>query len=216
MVLRLKPKTRRGDFEAQINNPELSVLSPKPKNPAPPWFWGSTKKPTTGFEAKPGETIATSFDAKLEKTVATGFEAKLAKTVAASFEAKLAKTVAAGFEPKPPETVATGFDAKPSEIVATDFEAKPAKIVQVVLRPNHSQTVDLGFEAQLRNLRSPSSRARCRPHTAPPNLLIARPPSTRPMRPSPVLCTRSPTPATILVTTRHPAPATCTPRDKQT
>jgi hypothetical protein len=228
MVLRLKPKTCRGDFEAQINNPELSVLSPKPKNPAPPWFWGSTKKPTTGFEAKPGETIATSFDAKLEKTVATGFEAKPAKTVAASFEAKLAKTVATGFEPKPPETVATGFDAKPaktvatgfeakpSETVATDFEAKPAKIVQVVLRPNHSQTVDLGFEAQSRNPRSSSSRARCRPHTAPPNLLIARPPSTRPMRPSPVLYTRSPTPATILVITRHPAPATCTPRDKQT
>jgi hypothetical protein len=36
------------------------------------------------------------------------------------------------------------------------------------------------------------------------------------VRPSPVLCTRSPTPATILVAARHAAPATCTPRDKQT
>jgi hypothetical protein len=36
------------------------------------------------------------------------------------------------------------------------------------------------------------------------------------MRPSPILCTRSPTPATVLVTTRHAAPATCTPRNKQT
>jgi hypothetical protein len=34
------------------------------------------------------------------------------------------------------------------------FEAKPAKTGWVVLRPNHSQTVDLGFEAQPRNLRS--------------------------------------------------------------
>jgi hypothetical protein len=36
------------------------------------------------------------------------------------------------------------------------------------------------------------------------------------MRPSSVLCTRSSTPATVLVAVRHAAPATCTPRDKQT
>jgi hypothetical protein len=36
------------------------------------------------------------------------------------------------------------------------------------------------------------------------------------VRPSPVLCTRSPTHATVLVTARHAAPATYTPRDKQT
>jgi hypothetical protein len=51
-------------------------LRPKPGNPPPPWFCGSTKKPSAGFEAKPGETIATSFEVKLEKTVAAGFEAK--------------------------------------------------------------------------------------------------------------------------------------------
>jgi alkanesulfonate monooxygenase SsuD/methylene tetrahydromethanopterin reductase-like flavin-dependent oxidoreductase (luciferase family) len=118
LVLRPKPRNRRGDFEAQITKPELPVLRPKPRNPPPPWFWGSTKKSTTGFEAKLGETIATSFEAKLEKTIAT------------SFVAKPAKTVAAGFEFKPLETV------------------------QVVLRPNHSQTVDLGFEAQPRSMRS--------------------------------------------------------------
>jgi hypothetical protein len=84
------------------------------------------------------------------------------------------------------------------------------------LRSNHSQTVDLGFEAQPRNPRSSSPRARCRSHTAPPNLSIARPPSTRPVRPSPILFTRSPTPTTILVAAHHAAPATCTPRDKQT
>jgi alkanesulfonate monooxygenase SsuD/methylene tetrahydromethanopterin reductase-like flavin-dependent oxidoreductase (luciferase family) len=100
-------------FEAQITKPELLVLRPKPGNPPPPWFWGWTKKHTTGFEAKLGETVATSFEAKLEKTVATGVEAKPAKTVTA------------GFEAKPPKTVATGF------------EAKPAKAVWVVLRPNH-------------------------------------------------------------------------------
>jgi hypothetical protein len=130
LVLRLKPRNRRGDFEVQITKPEPPVLRPTPGNPPPPWFWGSTKKPTAGFEAKPGETVATSFEAKLAKTVATGFEAKPAKTVA------------------------TGFEAKPAKTVATGFEAKLAKTVRVVLRPNHSQTVDLGFEAQPRNPRS--------------------------------------------------------------
>jgi hypothetical protein len=70
------------------------------------------------------------------------FEAKPGETVDTSFEAKLAKTIAAGFEAKPLETFATGF------------EAKSVKTVWVVLRPNHSQTVDLGFEAEPRNPRS--------------------------------------------------------------
>jgi hypothetical protein len=111
-------------------------LRPKPENPPPPWFWGSTKKLTAGFEAKPGETVATSFEDKLEKIVAAGFEAKPEKTIIAGFETKPLETIVAGFEAKLPETVATGF------------EAKPVKTVRVVLRPNHSQTVAIGFEAQ--------------------------------------------------------------------
>jgi hypothetical protein len=106
MVLMPKSRNHRGDFEAQITKPELPVLRPKPGNSPPPWFWGSTKKLTAGFEAKPGETVATSFEAKSGETVATSFEAKLVKTV------------------------------------------------RVVLRPNHSQTGDLEFEAQPRNQRS--------------------------------------------------------------
>jgi hypothetical protein len=102
-------------FEAQITKPELLVLRPKLGYPPPPWFWGSIKKPTAGFEAKPGETIAKSFESKLDKTVVTGFE------------------------------------AKPLETITTGFEAKLAKTVRVVLRPNHSQTVDLDFAAQPRN-----------------------------------------------------------------
>jgi alkanesulfonate monooxygenase SsuD/methylene tetrahydromethanopterin reductase-like flavin-dependent oxidoreductase (luciferase family) len=118
LVLRSKLRNHHGDFEVQITKPELPVLRPKPRNPLPPWFWGSTKKPAADFEAKPGETVATSFEVKLEKTVATGFEAKLLETD------------------------------------ATDFEVKPVKTIRVVLRPNHSQTVDLGFKAQPRNPRS--------------------------------------------------------------
>jgi hypothetical protein len=191
------------------------ILRPKSPNPSCP-FWGATKKPTAGFEAKLGETVATSFEAKLEKTVTAGFEAKLPETVAAGFEAKPLETVIAGFEAKPLETVATGFEAKPQETVTTGFEAKPAKTVRVVLRPNHSQTVDLGFKAQPKNLRSSSPRALCRPHTAPPDLSTARPPSTWPVRPSPVLCSRSPTPATVLIIAHHVVPITFTPWDKQT
>jgi hypothetical protein len=118
MVLRPKPRNCCGDFDAQITKLELPVLMPKPGNPPPPWLWGSTKKPTTGFDPKPLESVVTSFEAKLEKTVATGFEARPEKTVVAG------------------------------------FEAKPLETVQMVLRPNHSQTVDLGFEAQPRNPRS--------------------------------------------------------------
>jgi hypothetical protein len=93
LVLRLKPRNRRGDFDAQIIKSELLVLRPKPENPPPPWILGSTKKPTIGFEAKPGETVATSFEVKLEKIVATGFEVKPEKTIVTGFEAKPAKTV---------------------------------------------------------------------------------------------------------------------------
>jgi hypothetical protein len=51
LLLRYKPRNHRGDFEAQITKLELPVLRPKLGNPPPPWFWGSTKKPTNGFEA---------------------------------------------------------------------------------------------------------------------------------------------------------------------
>jgi hypothetical protein len=114
------------------------------------------------------------------------------------------------------QTVAAGFEAKTRKPSTTLVLRLNQETVQVVLGLNHSQTVDLGVEAQPRNPRSSSTCARCRPHTAPPDLLIARPPSTRPMRPSLVLCTRSPIPIMILVAARHATPATCTPRDKQT
>jgi hypothetical protein len=116
LVLRPKPRNRRGDFETQITKPELTVLRPKLKNPPPPWFWGSTKKPAAGFEAKLGETITTSFEAKLEKIVAAGFEAKPVETVATGFEAKPLETIIACFKAKPLETVAAGFEAKPTEL----------------------------------------------------------------------------------------------------
>jgi hypothetical protein len=124
LILMHKPRNHRGDFDVQITNLKLLVLRPKPENPPPPWFWGSTKKPTTGIEAKLEKSVATDFEAKPEKTVTPGFKAK------------------------PPETVTTGFEAKPTETVTTGFEAKPVKTVRVVLRPNHSQIVAISFEAQ--------------------------------------------------------------------
>jgi hypothetical protein len=98
---------------------------------------------------------------------------------------------------------------------ATDFEAKLEKTIKVVLRPNHSQTVGPDFETQPRNPRFSSPRALCRPHTVPLDISIFRPPSTRRVRPSSVLCTRSPTPTAILIAARHAAPATYTPWDKE-
>jgi hypothetical protein len=51
------------------------------------------------------------------------------------------------------KTIATSFEAKLAKTVTAGFEVKPLEIVRVVLRPSHSQTVDLGFEAQPRNPR---------------------------------------------------------------
>jgi hypothetical protein len=62
-----------------------------------------------------------------------------------------AKKPTAGFETKLEETVTTSFEAKLVKTIASGFEAKPIETVRVVLKPNHSQTVDLGFEAQPRN-----------------------------------------------------------------
>jgi hypothetical protein len=81
LVLRHKLRNRHGDFDAQITKPELPILRPKSGNPPSPWFWGSTKKPTVGFESKPGEIVTISFEAKLEKTVAAGFKVKSLETV---------------------------------------------------------------------------------------------------------------------------------------
>jgi hypothetical protein len=74
------------------------------------------------------------------------------KKPTADFEAEPGETVATSFGSKLELIVATSFEAKPVKTVAAGFEAKPLETVQVVLRPNHSQTVDLGFEAQPRNM----------------------------------------------------------------
>jgi hypothetical protein len=147
LVLRAKPRNHHSNFEVQITKTELPVSRPKLKNPPPPWFWGSTKKLTAGFEAIPGDTVAISFESKLEKTVVAGFKAKSPETVATSFEAKLEKTVATSFDAKSKKTIATGFEAKLLETVATGFEAKMIKTVRVALRPNQSQIVPVVLRA---------------------------------------------------------------------
>jgi hypothetical protein len=76
------------------------------------------------------------------------------ETVTTNFEVKPEKTVITGFKVKPEKTVTTGFEVKPEKTVTTGFEVKPEKIIWVVLRSNHWQTVDLDFDAQLRNQRS--------------------------------------------------------------
>jgi hypothetical protein len=50
--------------------------------------------------------------------------------------------------PNREKIVAAGFEVKLPETVTTDFEAKPMKTIRVILWPNHSQIVDLGFKAQ--------------------------------------------------------------------
>jgi hypothetical protein len=117
------------------------VLRPKRRNRRGNFEAQITKAELSVLRPKPGNPPPPWFWSSTEKPT-IDFEVKPGETVATSFEVKLEKTVAASFEAKPVETVATGF------------EAKPVKTVQVVLRSNHSQTVDLGFKAQTRNPRS--------------------------------------------------------------
>jgi hypothetical protein len=120
----LRPKLRNRSGDFDAQITKPELRVLRSKPENPPPPW------FWGSTKKPRETVATSFEAKLEKIVATGFEAKPVKTVAA------------------------GFEAKSLETVATGFKVKLVKIVRVVLRPNHSQTVGIGFEAQPRNSRS--------------------------------------------------------------
>jgi hypothetical protein len=146
---------------AQPTNRSLLGFDAQTKKPSR-WFWGPNHQTrAAGFDGQTRKSFTTlvlrlnqGTDHRFwGQTITTSFESKLEKTVATGFEAKPMKSVTAGFEAKPLETVATGFEAKPSETVTTDFEVKPVKTIRVVLRPNHSQTVDLGFKAQPRNPR---------------------------------------------------------------
>jgi hypothetical protein len=157
------------------------------------WFWGPNHKTrATGFEAQTGKP-STTLVLRLNQETHHQFWGQTWRNRRHQFWGQTKKTIT------------TGFEAKPAKTVTTGFEVKSTKTVWVVLRPNHSQTVDLGVEAQPRNPCSTSPRARCIPHMTPLDLSTTRPLSTRPMRPS-----------TVLIAARHAAPATCTPRDKHT
>jgi hypothetical protein len=114
LVLRLKPRIRRGDLMPKSTNQSCR-------------FWGPTWETLhqLGFEAKPGETVITSFEVKLEKIVTAGFETKPLETVATGFEVKPLEIVAIGFEAKPVKTVTASFEAKPLETVDLDFKVQP-------------------------------------------------------------------------------------------
>jgi hypothetical protein len=64
LILRLKPRNHRDDFETQITKPQLPALRLKPENPS---HW---------FEAKPDKTIGTDFKARPEKNHPGDFEVK--------------------------------------------------------------------------------------------------------------------------------------------
>jgi hypothetical protein len=174
-------------------------------------------------ELNPGDTGNRSRPkTKHDHRTKIGTEARLGETCfdrqrkSQHLSRKLNKAVM-GIEPKPGrrlQTGATSFEAQTGKPVTIYFEAKREKIIRVILRPNYSQTVDLGFEAKSRNSRLLSPRARCRLHVASPDLSIARPPSIRHVRLFSVLYTRSPTPTTIIITAHHDTPTTCTARDK--
>jgi hypothetical protein len=90
------------------------------------------------------------FEAQITKPVVVGFEAQTGKP-STTLVLRLNQETDCWFRGQTGETVATSFEAKLEKTVATGFKAKPAKTVRVVLRPNHSQIINLVFEAQQRN-----------------------------------------------------------------
>jgi hypothetical protein len=97
-----------------------------------------------------------------------------------------------------PENPSEWFWGQTTRTVPTGFEVKPG------------ETVDLGFEAELRNSCSSFHFARCRPHTVSLDLSIVWSPSIWPVFDHPRYFTPCPTPASILVAARHAAPVTYT------
>jgi hypothetical protein len=64
LVLRPKPKNRRGDFEAQITKLKLPILRPKLGNPSR-WFWGQTRENRRHrFYGQTGENCLNGFEVK--------------------------------------------------------------------------------------------------------------------------------------------------------
>jgi hypothetical protein len=114
LVLRHKPRNRRGDFEAQITKPGLPVLRPKPLETV-----------ATSFEAKPAKTVAAGFEANPLETVVVGFDAKPSETVTTDFEAKPAKTVRVVLRPNHSQTITIGLRPKLMRNRPSGFEAKP-------------------------------------------------------------------------------------------
>jgi hypothetical protein len=85
-----------------------------------------------------------------------------------------------------------GFVAQPINHSSLGFEAQTKKPSWWFCGPNHQttaasfeaqigKTVNLSLEAEPRNSRSPSSCARCRPHTVSPNISIIQSPSIWPV-----------------------------------
>jgi hypothetical protein len=190
------------------------------------WFWVTNQEIVTVILRRKSINRSCQFWWLNRKTWATNFEAKSLETVTTGFEAQTGK-------PEPPilrsnreklsPPVLRSNQRKPSLLVLRSNRRKPSQWFwgQSIDKPyqwfwGQTQIVDLGFEAQPRNPRFSSLCAPYRPHTVSPDLPIIRPLSTRPVRPSLFLCTRSPTPVTILVTAYHAAPANSTLRDKQT
>jgi hypothetical protein len=182
-------------------------------NRSPLDFEVKTKKPSQWFSSLNHQTVAAGFKAQTRKP-STTLVLRLNQETHHWFWGQTGRNHCHRFWGQTRENRRLWFWGQIGENCPSGFEHW--QTAPMILRPHHWQTVHLGFESQPRNSRSSSPLGRCRPHIASPDLSIAQAPSTRPVRSPPILCTRSPTHTTILVTARHAAPATFTPRGKQT
>jgi hypothetical protein len=115
-------------------------------------FEAQTKKPSRWFWGPNHQTGAADFEAQTEKCFTT-LVLRLNQETDHQFWGQTGRNRHHQFWGQIGENRRSRFWGQTARNRHHCFEAKPAKTVRVVLWPNHSQTVDLGFMAQPRNPR---------------------------------------------------------------
>jgi hypothetical protein len=128
------------------------------------WLASTWSKPLDPDTCPMLSSSSVSFEAQTINHNPLGFDVETKKLPWWFYDPNY-QIVATDFDAQTEKPSTTGFEAKLREIIATGFEAKSGGTAPLVLRPNHSQTVNLDFKAQPRNSRFSSPHARCRPHT---------------------------------------------------
>jgi hypothetical protein len=132
---------------AQLTNRSPLGFEAKTKKPFW-WFWGlNHQTKAAGFEAQTGKP-STTLGLRLNQETDRRFWGQTGRNRHHQFWGQARENRHNRFWGKTARNRRSRFWGQPLETIAAGFEVKPVKTVWVVLRPHHSQTVAIGFEAQ--------------------------------------------------------------------